>query len=440
MATVLKTFTGESAIEALKKAKEECGESAMLVTTKQIQPKTLNKKPLYEILVSVEENSATQNPASQNKQTQINQIQKQISAYTLGSTSNTKPSTFNSDSDNKDSNDILLNISQAAKEISKVAGISSEISEFKSVEYDKKIDEVAKEVNKLNQKISMIADMIWDDRSENRDDIIIPPEFSTIYKLAKQSGMKSEHLKGIMQATIENMPSSMKSNPATVKRYFYSLLRNMLPCRSESFDSKKQRIMMLVGPTGVGKTTTLSKLAYKFAHGDQIRYKTGIITLDTYRLGAVEQLFQYAKIMNIPILDAIEPDDFRSAIKSLSNCDLILVDTMGSSQYDREKLIRLHTFLKECGSKVDVSLVVSAGSKIEDLLEIYNNFSALDIDTLIITKFDETKIFGNIFSLIYETGVPVSFFSTGQNVPDDIMEAKSEFLVSCVLDGFKGDE
>ncbi|MEE3776451.1 flagellar biosynthesis protein FlhF [Campylobacter sp. CX2-4080-23] len=440
MATVLKTFTGESAIEALKKAKEECGESAMLVTTKQIQPKTLNKKPLYEILVSVEENSASQNPASQNKQTQINQIQKQISAYTLGSTSNTKPSTFNSDSDNKDSNDILLNISQAAKEISKVAGISSEISEFKSVEYDKKIDEVAKEVNKLNQKISMIADMIWDDRSENRDDIIIPPEFSTIYKLAKQSGMKSEHLKGIMQATIENMPSSMKSNPATVKRYFYSLLRNMLPCRSESFDSKKQRIMMLVGPTGVGKTTTLSKLAYKFAHGDQIRYKTGIITLDTYRLGAVEQLFQYAKIMNIPILDAIEPDDFRSAIKSLSNCDLILVDTMGSSQYDREKLIRLHTFLKECGSKVDVSLVVSAGSKIEDLLEIYNNFSALDIDTLIITKFDETKIFGNIFSLIYETGVPVSFFSTGQNVPDDIMEAKSEFLVSCVLDGFKGDE
>ena len=252
--------------------------------------------------------------------------------------------------------------------------------------------------------------------------------------------MKSEHLKGIMQATIENMPSSMKSNPATVKRYFYSLLRNMLPCRSESFENKKQRIMMLVGPTGVGKTTTLSKLAYKFAHGDQIRYKTGIITLDTYRLGAVEQLFQYAKIMNIPILDAIEPEDFRSAIKSLSNCDLILVDTMGSSQYDREKLVRLHTFLKECGSKIDVSLVVSAGSKIDDLLEIYNNFSSLDIDTLIITKFDETKIFGNIFSLIYETGVPVSFFSTGQNVPDDIMEAKSEFLVSCVLDGFKGDE
>lgn len=447
MATVLKTFTGESAIEALKKAKEECGESAMLVTTKQIQPKTLNKKPLYEILVSVEEKAPSQTAAQKNKQAQITQIQKQIEAYTLGSTQSPRPApkidnsyTNNSSNIEQENSDILLNISQAAKEISKVAGVSNELNEYKSAEYDKKIDEVAKEVNKLNQKISMIADMIWDDKSQNRDDIIIPPEFSTIYKLAKQSGMKNEHLKGIMQATIENMPSSMKSNPSTVKRYFYSLLRNMLPCRSESFESKKQRIMMLVGPTGVGKTTTLSKLAYKFAHGDEIRYKTGIITLDTYRLGAVEQLFQYAKIMNIPILDAIEPDDFRSAIKSLSNCDLILVDTMGSSQYDREKLSRLHAFLKECGSKVDVSLVVSAGSKIDDLLEIYNNFATLDIDTLIITKFDETKIFGNIFSLIYETGVPVSFFSTGQNVPDDIMEAKSEFLVSCVLDGFKGNE
>ncbi|MDY5520153.1 flagellar biosynthesis protein FlhF [Campylobacter lanienae] len=444
MATVLKTFTGESAIEALKKAKEECGESAMLVTTKQIQPKTLNKKPLYEILVSVEDNQPPKSTDEKGKQAQINQIQKQIAAYTLSSNQPPEPNKFNQDSDlieqpKRDNNDILFNISQAAKEISKVAGVSNETSD-KGLEYNKKIDEVAKEVNKLNQKISMIADMIWDDRAENRDDIIIPPEFATIYKLAKQSGMKSEHLKGIMQATIENMPSSMKSNPVTVKRYFYSLLRNMLPCRSESFENKKQRIMMLVGPTGVGKTTTLSKLAYKFAHGDQIRYKTGIITLDTYRLGAVEQLFQYAKIMNIPILDAIEPEDFRSAIKSLSNCDLILVDTMGSSQYDREKLVRLHTFLKECGSKIDVSLVVSAGSKIDDLLEIYNNFSSLDIDTLIITKFDETKIFGNIFSLIYETGVPVSFFSTGQNVPDDIMEAKSEFLVSCVLDGFKGDE
>lgn len=428
---ILRAFTGESAIEALKKAKEECGESAILVTTKQIQQKTIGKKPIYEVLVSVEES------ALDDKARDIQNVKKQISSYTkpnylTESTSDIQPSPSTDES-------VLLNISKAANKITQMTKISTP-DESKNDEYEKKIDDVARQVNRLNDKISVIADMIWEDRADLRDEINIPPEFSTIYKLAKQSGMKNEHLKAIMQITAQNMPTSMKTNPTAVKRYFYSLLRNMLPCRNEKFENKKQRVMMFVGPTGVGKTTTLSKLAYKFAHSGDIRYKTGIITLDTYRLGAVEQLFQYAKIMNIPMLDAIELDDFNSALKSLSNCDLILVDTMGSSQYDREKLIKLDQFLKGSGTKIDVNLVMSAGSKIEDLLDIYDNFSFLDIDTLIITKFDETKIFGNVFSLIYETGTPVSFFSTGQNVPDDIMEAKSDFLVHCILNGFtKGD-
>ena len=95
---------------------------------------------------------------------------------------------------------------------------------------------------------------------------------------------------------------------------------------------------MLVGPTGVGKTTTLAKLAARFAYGNEKRYKTGIITLDTYRIGAVEQLFQYAKMMKLPILDVIEVEDFQNAIKQLSYCDVILIDTTGNSQYDKEKL------------------------------------------------------------------------------------------------------
>ena len=144
MATVLKTFTGESAIEALKKAKEECGESAMLVTTKQIQPKTLNKKPLYEILVSVEDNQPPKSTDEKGKQAQINQIQKQIAAYTLSSNQPPEPNKFNQNSDpieqpKRDNNDILFNISQAAKEISKVAGVSNETSD-KGLEYDKKIE------------------------------------------------------------------------------------------------------------------------------------------------------------------------------------------------------------------------------------------------------------------------------------------------------------
>ncbi|QKF92775.1 flagellar biosynthesis protein FlhF [Campylobacter sp. CCUG 57310] len=453
MATKLYTFTGESSIEALKKAQEQCGERAMLVTTKQIRPKTINKKPLYEILVSVEEEDEPKQVAKsvnlkgydkfQNQNNKFEQRPKfeieelplrndfTVSDDELFGKSRTK-------NDFKSDDNILVNISKAAKEISEItksSGMQS-IQNDNPEGYSKKIDDVAKQMNALSDKVNLIADMIWEEKAPGRNNLVIPPEFASIYKAAKKSGMKEEHLEAIMQTTTQNMPTSMKTNPNAVKRYFYSLLRKMLPCRIEQ-DNKKQKIMMLVGPTGVGKTTTLAKLAARFAYSGEKRYKTGIITLDTYRIGAVEQLFQYAKMMKLPILDVIEVEDFKSAIKQLNHCDVILIDTTGNSQYDKEKLARLEKFLKSADAQIDVNLVLSAGSKVEDLLEIYDGFSFLDIDTLIITKFDETKIFGNVFSLIYETNTPVSFFSVGQEVPDDIMVAKSEFLVECVLEGFE---
>lgn len=444
MATKFHTFTGESTIEALKKAQEACGEKAILVTTKQIQAKTINKKPLYEILVSVEEDEVKQPPKPNakaiNYENAYSKFSKNYEPPKPKFEIKEEPAKFEAKTMSPEPYDpnesVLLNISDVAKEISAIANVDmNEIKEPNTNGMNKKIDDVAKQVSVLSEKIGLITDMIWDEKAPNRNNLSIPPEFASIYKLAKQSGMKEEHLEAIMQTTLENLPVSMKSNPTAVKRYFYSLLRNMLPCRKELND-KKQRIMMLVGPTGVGKTTTLAKLAARFAYGNEKRYKTGIITLDTYRIGAVEQLFQYAKMMKLPILDVIEVEDFQNAIKQLSYCDVILIDTTGNSQYDKEKLERLDKFLKHSGAKIDVNLVLSAGSKVEDLIEIYNGFSFLEIDTLIITKFDETKIFGNVFSLIYETNTPVSYFSVGQEVPDDLVEAKSEFLVECVFDGF----
>ena len=444
MATKFHTFTGESTIEALKKAQEACGEKAILVTTKQIQAKTINKKPLYEILVSVEEDEVKQPPKPNakaiNYENAYSKFSKNYEPPKPKFEIKEEPAKFEAKTTSPEPYDpnesVLLNISDVAKEISAIANVDmNEIKEPNTNGMNKKIDDVAKQVSVLSEKIGLITDMIWDEKAPNRNNLSIPPEFASIYKLAKQSGMKEEHLEAIMQTTLENLPVSMKSNPTAVKRYFYSLLRNMLPCRKELGD-KKQRIMMLVGPTGVGKTTTLAKLAARFAYGNEKRYKTGIITLDTYRIGAVEQLFQYAKMMKLPILDVIEVGDFQNAIKQLSYCDVILIDTTGNSQYDKEKLERLDKFLKHSGAKIDVNLVLSAGSKVEDLIEIYNGFSFLEIDTLIITKFDETKIFGNVFSLIYETNTPVSYFSVGQEVPDDLVEARSEFLVECVFDGF----
>ncbi len=416
----LLSFTAETPSEALKKAQLQCGENALVVSTKEIKKKSLTQKALYEVVVAVDDKDIKKAEEKNNTKT-------------------------------KSTTDVLLNLSKAAKQISQIDDITSsdkylqkqEI--FKDNDINKKsteeLKEIKNEIYKLTDKIKLIQEMFWEEKIPQRNGLNIPSEFSEIYKKAKLSGINQNDLDSIMELTLEHMPHNMRKNSNTVKRYFQVLLRKMIPIRLES-DMKKgeKKIMMFVGPTGVGKTTTLAKLAAKYSYLKNKREKVGIITLDTYRIGAVEQLFQFAKMMRLPIEDVIDFDDFSRAIKSLSFCDTILIDTIGSSQYDKDKLAKMESFLSKTHINIDVNLVLSSSTKLEDLREIYNNFEYLNIDTIIFTKFDETKNFGNIFSFVKEVSKPLSYFSIGQEVPDDIMCANSEFLIDCMIDGFKKDK
>ncbi|NCB54144.1 MAG: flagellar biosynthesis protein FlhF [Epsilonproteobacteria bacterium] len=410
------TFSGETPAEALKLAQRECGENALVISTKQLRKKTISTSALYEVVVAVDE-----------EQLPVQKSEPKI------------------ESKYKSGEDVLLSLSEAAKQISQIAQATGDTGSFgsasKAVDKAQNIEsigEIKSEITKLADKIKLIQEMFWEEKAHHRNHLAIPSEFAEIYKLAKTSGMGEDHLENIMNLTLEHMPSRMKNSSETIKRYFQVLLRKLIPVRMETELPKgSKRIMMFVGPTGVGKTTTIAKLAARYSYIQEKRAKVGIITLDTYRIGAVEQLFQYAKMMRLPIEDVVEPNDFNQALSSLSHCDVILIDTVGSSQYDKEKLLKLNTFLQKSDLQIDVNLVLSAGSKLEDLKEIYHNFSFLTIDTLIFTKFDETKVFGTIFSLIYDIDKPVSYFSIGQEVPDDIVPASSDFLVECILDGFE---
>ncbi len=429
----LMTFTAPTPAQALKAAQKECGEDALVVSTKQIRKKTLSQPALYEVVVAIEDTPPKKTPAKE--------------AATAGG-----PKRRMDEKMMENPEEVLVNISEAARQISEIANVTRpepsrkakkakfEIKEEPVTTEDAKkemeeLKAIKSELFKLADKVKLIQNMVWEEKKPLSGSI--PPEFAEIYRIAKASGMDSVHLDEIMRLTLEHMPLQMRMSSKTVRRYFRTLLRKMVPVRLEQdLVPPQKKIMMLVGPTGVGKTTTLAKLAARYAYLMEKKYKVGIITLDTYRIGAVEQLMQYAKMMRIGIEAVVDPPEFITALQTLQHMDIILIDTVGSSQYDKEKIEKLQQFLasnNEVG--IDVNLVMGAPTKLEDLRAIYRNFSPLGIDTLIFTKLDETRGFGNIFSLVYETEKPISYLSVGQEVPDDLMCADSDYLVESLMEG-----
>lgn len=293
--------------------------------------------------------------------------------------------------------------------------------------------DIYSELKSLNDKIKLIQNTLWEEKRPSMG-IEVPKEFAEIYRIAKASGMNKDHIEEIMRLSLEFMPLKMRSQSATIKRYFREVMRKMIYCRKESGVGKK--IMMFVGPTGVGKTTTIAKLAARFSQILPQKKKVGIITLDDYRIGAMEQLAWYARKMRLSIDSVSEPSDFLNKIEAIRYCDYILIDTAGHSQYDKQKINALKKFVKNDEYKIDVTLVLSASTKYEDLKDAYSSFGELEIDTLIFSKLDEARGLGNIFSLVYETKKPISYLCVGQEVPSDVIVADNNYLADCLMGGF----
>jgi len=400
----LKTFTGQTMKEAMAKVKQAVGDDALIVSNREIKRKTLTTPGIYEIVVEVEDNKPVKNQKAQNN-------------FPMR-------------------DDVMLKISQAAKEINSISkNNSSNIPQTNIVE----VKELQKEIKEITNHMKLLQATVWDLNAPSRNNLVIPPEFSEIYAIAKNSGMNKSHLDEIMNLTLKHMPLKMRKNPITIKRYFNTLLKKMIPIRHEKeLSVGDKKIMMFVGPTGVGKTTTIAKLAARYAFKKHKKYKVGIITLDTYRIGAVEQLMTYARMMKLSIEAVVDPDDFSEALYKLKNNDIILIDTVGSSQHDKEKVDRLNQFINvNTFASIDVNLVLSATTKYEDLKDIYENFSILPLDTCVFTKLDETLRIGNLFSLVYDVKKPVSYLSIGQEVPDDLMVADNDYLVENILKDIK---
>lgn len=225
---------------------------------------------------------------------------------------------------------------------------------------------------------------------------------------------------------VEELLSKDYDNLDDFKEDFKKLIKENVKISNENLQGK----VVLVGPTGVGKTTTIAKLAGRLALID--KKKVGLITIDTYRIGAVDQLRTYAEIMNIPFKVVITLKEMENAVEELKDCDIILIDTTGRSSKNTMQISELRAFIHKI-TPDNIMLVISGTTKNRDIDIILAGYRELNYEKLIITKLDETTAYGSIYNISKKSGKTIAYITTGQNVPDDIKSPAFDELEKLIL-------
>jgi len=210
--------------------------------------------------------------------------------------------------------------------------------------------------------------------------------------------------------------------------------------KGSAAEAARPRVLALVGPTGVGKTTTIAKLAaiHAVGIGGGKPPSVRMITIDNYRIGARQQIETYGGIMGVPVSCVETADDLRKTIAMYSDADLVLVDTVGKSPRDAVRLAEMQRVLSACGPGAEIHLALSATTKASDMVQIMRQFEPFDYKAVVITKLDETNRIGNAISALAERGKPVSYVTNGQSVPQNIERARVTRLLMN-LEGFRVD-
>lgn len=198
--------------------------------------------------------------------------------------------------------------------------------------------------------------------------------------------------------------------------------------------AKKKKYVFFIGPTGVGKTTTIAKIASMMKLSGKV--KVALVTSDTYRIAAVEQLKTYANILGVPLNVVYSSEEMTGIMDELKEYDLVLIDTAGRSHNNKEQKEDIHRLLETVPEpEREVFLVMSATTKYRDLVKISQAYSEITKYNLIFTKLDETDAIGNVFNIRMLTGAPLSYMTWGQNVPDDIGKVDAQKMAKQLLGG-----
>jgi flagellar biosynthesis protein FlhF len=325
----------------------------------------------------------------------------------------------------RDDNYVISKKSEVEKEgLDTLSIIRSEVNELKSFIMDLKEERgVHAELREIKETMNVLFDVLGVQRNEN-----VSSSLSHIYYHLISVGISKERAcvlidklkKDGFVAKPENYYHALGAVEDVIKRSVASCYR----------DSGKKRISAFIGPAGEGKTTTLAKLAARCLFEEKLN--VGIITMDTYRIGATKQLKTYSEIMDIPVEIASEKKGFEKALSRFSNKDVILVDTPGKSRGDKNYLLKL----KEClgtDTSLETNLVLSLTSSRESIMDAVTRFGIIDYSSILFTKLDDSRKFGSIYNVMDYTGKPVFYVTDGQNVPRDLKKMDPAKLARLIV-------
>lgn len=377
---VIKKFLVKDMNEALTRIRYEMGKDAIIISQRKVRKPGFSgffKPKMVEVTAALENNKIDKN-----------------SKYKK-----------NDDIDiNESINSIKKLMKDKTKELNKSSDNQKEEITINPASIDDNIKDEVKEIKDLLNKV------IKNTAKEKEEDEVV------------------SYLRDIdvEEALLEDLLRKEYDSLDKFKEDFKELIKEDVKISTEGLYGK----VVLVGPTGVGKTTTIAKLAGRLALID--KKKVGLITIDTYRIGAVDQLRTYAEIMNIPFKVVITLKEMESAVDDLKDCDIILIDTTGRSSKNTMQISELRAFTQKIVPDCTM-LVISGTTKNRDIDTILNGYSELNYEKLIITKLDETSTYGSIYNISKKSSKPIAYITTGQNVPDDIKSPSFEEIEKLIL-------
>jgi flagellar biosynthesis protein FlhF len=374
---IVKRFLGENQKEVFNKIKVELGDEAIIINTRKIRRKGITnffKKPLIEATAVIDELPAGRS----------------LNANTLPDEDNSK----------------FIDL------------VNSTIKSDKMEKLENQLIQVNDAINMVYQEVNLI---------KKKEMVTLSPMLNKIVDKLTRFGIIEENAikiideaKKIHEITDTNFTEAVRG-----------ILANYLgePSIIE-LEKNERKIVTFIGPTGVGKTTTLAKIAAVFS----LKYdaKVGLITEDTYRIGAVEQLKIYADILGIPLEVVYEPEEIVETLEKMDDFDLILVDTAGKNPSDNSYHKNLEKLISESGAQ-EVHLVISSTTDYSTALKILDSYSFIKDYKILFTKLDECDKLGNILNLKMATKMPLSYFTYGQNVADDLMPANHSYILKKLL-------